>query len=125
MRSPNYDASYKINTCEEYYSRIASGNNIKKSDFAKEKNLKYTTLLTWLDIYREYQLNKESDGAILTSSTPDVKVPRFIEISERTIEDIDNKPKPDTGKVVLKYKDIALEFDNSSLDKALEIIRRW
>ena len=99
--------------------------NIKKSDFAKEKNLKYTTFLTWLDIYREYQLNKESDGAILTSSTPDVKVPRFIEISERTIEDISNKPNPDTGKVVLKYKDIALEFDGSCLDKALEIIRRW
>ena len=125
MRSPNYDASYKISTCEEYYSRIASGDKINKSDFAKEKNLKYTTFLTWLDIYRKYQLNKENDGAILTSSTPEVKVPRFIEISERTIEDIGNKPKPDTGKVVLKYKDIALEFDNSSLDKALEIIRRW
>ena len=125
MRSPNYDASYKISTCEEYYSRIASGDKINKSDFAKEKNLKYTTFLTWLDIYREYQLNRESDGAILTSSTPDVKVPRFIEISERTIEDIDNKSKPDTGKVVLKYKDIALEFDGSCLDKALEIIRRW
>ena len=54
-----------------------------------------------------------------------MKVPRFIEISERTIEDIGNKPKPDTGKVVLKYKDIALEFDGSCLDKALEIIRRW
>ena len=125
MRSPNYDASYKISTCEEYYSRIASGDKIKKSDFAKEKNLKYTTFLTWLDIYREYQLNKESDGAILTSSTPDVKVPRFIEISERTINADNNMPHPDIGKVVLKYKDIALEFDGSCLDKALEIIRRW
>lgn len=125
MRSPNYDASYKISTCEEYYSRIASGDKINKSDFAKEKNLKYTTFLTWLDIYREYQLNKESDGAILTSSTSEVKVPRFIEISKRTIDDVDNMPKPDIGTVVLKYKDIALEFDGSCLDKALEIIRRW
>ena len=125
MRSPNYDASYKISTCEEYYSRIASGNNIKKSDFAKEKNLKYTTFLTWLDIYRDYQLNKESDGAILTSSTPDVKVPRFIEISERTIDDDNNIPKPETGKVLLKYKNITLEFDGGSLDRTLEIIGRW
>ena len=125
MRSPNYDASYKISTCEEYYSRIASGDKIKKSDFAKEKNLKYTTFLTWLDIYRDYQLNKGNDGAILTSSTPEVKVPRFIEISERTINADNNMPKSDTGKVVLKYKDIALEFDGSCLDKALEIIRRW
>lgn len=46
MRSPNYDASYKISICEEYYSRIASDDKIKKSDFAKEKNLKYTTFLT-------------------------------------------------------------------------------
>ncbi|MDY4642397.1 MAG: hypothetical protein SO412_11605, partial [Erysipelotrichaceae bacterium] len=84
------------------------GSHRPEYSFAKEKNLKYTTFLTWLDIYREYQLNKENDGAILTSSTPEVKVPRFIEISERTIEDIGNKPKPDTGKVVLKYKDIAL-----------------
>ena len=61
----------------------------------------------------------------VNSKTEPIKVPRFIEISERTIDDVDNKPKPDTGKVVLKYKDIALEFDNSSLDKALEIIRRW
>ena len=125
MRSPNYDASYKISTCEEYYSRIASGDNIKKSDFAKEKNLKYTTFLTWLDIYREYQLNKESDGAILTSSTPDVKVPRFIEIRERTIDDDNNIPKPETGKVLLKYKNITLEFDGGSLDRTLEIIGRW
>ena len=122
MRSPNYDASYKISTCEEYYSRIASGDKINKSDFAKEKNLKYTTFLTWLDIYREYQLNKESDGAILTSSTPEVKVPRFIEISERTIDDDDNIPKPETCKVLLKYKNITLEFDGGSLDRTLEII---
>lgn len=99
--------------------------NITKTGFVKEKNVKYTTFLTWLDIYREYQQNKESDGAILTSSTPDVKVPRFIEISERTINADNNMPHPDIGKVVLKYKDIALEFDGSCLDKALEIIRRW
>ena len=123
MRSPNYEVSYKISTCEEYYSRIASGDNIKKSDFAKEKNLKYTTFLIWLDIYKEYQLNKESDGAILTSSTPEVKVPRFIEISERTIDDVDKMSKPETGKVVLRYKDIAREVEGSCLDKALEIIR--
>ena len=79
-----------------------------------------------MEIYRKYQLNKENDGAILTSSTSEVTVPRFIEISERTIGDNDKaEPQSDTGKVVLKYKDIALEFDNSSLDKALEIIRRW
>ena len=125
MRSPNYDASYKISICEEYYSRIASGDKINKSDFAKEKNLKYTTFLTWLDIYKEYQLNKESDGAILTSSTPDVKVPRFIEISERTIDDDNNIPKSETGKVLLKYKNITLEFDGGSLDRTLEIIGRW
>ena len=56
----------------------------------------------------------------VNSKTEPIKVPRFIEISERTIDDVDNKSKPDTGKVVLKYKDIALEFDGSCLDKALE-----
>lgn len=125
MRTPNYDTAYKISVCEEYYNRIASNNDITKAGFAKEKNIKYTTFLTWLDIYKGYQLNKENDGSILTSSTPDVTLPRFIEISERTIEDVNNKQKLDTGKVILKYKDIALEFDNNSLEKALEIIKRW
>ena len=61
----------------------------------------------------------------VNSKTEPIKVPRFIEISERTIDDDNNIPKPETGKVVLKYKDIALEFDGNCLDKALEIIRRW
>ena len=125
MRTPNYDIAYKINVCEEYYKRIASDSTITKIAFAKEKDIKYTTFLTWLDIYNNQKLNKENDGAIHTSSTKEITVPKFIEISERTIEDVDNKSKPDTGKVVLKYKDIALEFDGSCLDKALEIIRRW
>ena len=127
MRSPNYDTAFKIEACEEYYNRIAAGEHISKSEYAKEKNIKYTTFLAWIEIYRKYQLNKENDGVILTSSTSEVTVPRFIEISERTIGSGDDKAEPpaDTNKVVLKYKDIALEFDNSSLDRALEIIRRW
>ena len=125
MRTPNYDTAYKISVCEEYYNRIASNNDITKAGFAKEKNIKYTTFLTWLDIYNNQKLNKENDGAIHTSSTKEITVPKFIEISERTIEDVDNKQKLDTGKVILKYKDIALEFDNNSLEKALEIIKRW
>ena len=67
MRSPNYDTAFKIEACEEYFSRLYNGENITKTDFAKEKNLKYTTFLAWMEIYRKYQLNKENDGAILTS----------------------------------------------------------
>ena len=126
MRSPNYDTAFKIEACEEYFNRLYGGEHITKTDFAKEKNIKYTTFLAWIEIYRKYQLNKENDGVIPTSSTSEVTVPRFIEISERTIGGDDKaEPPADTNKVVLKYKDIALEFDNSSLDRALEIIRRW
>ena len=85
MRTPNYDTAYKISVCEEYYNRIASNNDITKAGFAKEKNIKYTTFLTWLDIYKGYPLNKENDGSILTSSKPEATVPIFIEQSERTI----------------------------------------
>ena len=46
MRSPNYDPAFKIEACEEYFSRLYSGENITKTDFAKEKNVKYTTF--WL-----------------------------------------------------------------------------
>ena len=99
MRTPNYDTNYKISVCEEYYNRIASGEDITKTKFANEKNVEYTTFLTWMDIYRKHLFDKKSDGAILTSSTPEVTVPKFIEISERTIND-DSRPKSqeDTGK---------------------------
>lgn len=81
MRTPNYDTNYKISVCEEYYNRIASGEDITKTKFANEKNVKYTTFLTWMDIYRKHLFDKKSDGAILTSSTPEITVPKFIEIS--------------------------------------------
>ena len=61
----------------------------------------------------------------VNSKTEPIKVPRFIEISERTITNESNTPQKDNGKVTLKYKDIALEFDDNSLEKALEIIKRW
>ena len=61
----------------------------------------------------------------VNSKTEPIKVPRFIEISERTIDDDNNIPKPETGKVLLKYKNITLELDGGSLDRALEIIGRW
>ena len=125
MRTPNYDTAYKISVCEEYYNRIASDSTITKISFAKEKDIKYTTFLTWLDIYNNQKLNKENDGAIHTSSTKEITVPKFIEISERTITNKSNTPQKDNGKVTLKYKDIALEFDDNSLEKALEIIKRW
>lgn len=67
MRSPNYDPAFKIEACEEYFSRLYNDENITKTDFAKEKNVRYTTFLAWMEIYRKYQLNKENDGAILTS----------------------------------------------------------
>ncbi|MDD5843014.1 MAG: hypothetical protein PUC86_05485 [Solobacterium sp.] len=44
----------------------------------------------------------------VNSKTEPIKVPRFIEISERTIDDDNNIPKPETGKVLLKYKNITL-----------------
>ena len=125
MRTPNYDIAYKINACEEYYNRIASDSTITKIAFAKEKDIKYTTFLTWLGIYNNQKLNKENDGAIHTSSTKEITVPKFIEISERTITNKSNTSQKDNGKVTLKYKDIALEFDDNSLEKALEIIKRW
>ena len=51
----------------------------------------------------------------VNSKTEPIKVPRFIEISERTIDDDNNIPKPETGKVLLKYKNITLEFDGDSV----------
>lgn len=67
MRSPNYDPAFKIEACEEYFSRLYNGENITKTDFAKEKNVRYSTFLACMEIYRKYQLNKENGGAILTT----------------------------------------------------------
>lgn len=61
----------------------------------------------------------------VNSKAEPIKVPRFIEISERTVDDDNSMPNTETGKVLLKYKDIALEFDGGSLDRTLEIIERW
>lgn len=123
----NYEVSYKISICEEYYEKLKNNQNLAKKEFANDKGIKYTTFLDWLNKYQHYQDNIQNNNVITVKNDSDIKTCKFVEISKDDIlQETINKDNI-ANKVILKYKDVSLEFDNDDncLEKVLEIIRRW
>lgn len=122
----NYEVSYKISICEEYYEKLKNNQNLAKKEFANDKGIKYTTFLDWLNKYQHYQDNTKNNNVITVKNNSNNKTCKFVEISKDDIlQETINKDI--ANKVILKYKDVSLEFDNDDnhLEKVLEIIRRW
>lgn len=121
----NYDIKYKIELCEEYLELLSQGLSTSKRQFATDKGVKPTTFYDWINAYLKYQAKNGDDGVIVTSTNnnEESSLPKFIQISEEPTIPI--TPTVKDNKVILRYKDVSLEFDEANIDKALEIIRRW
>lgn len=121
----NYDASFKIAMCEEYFLRKTQQPYLKALEFAKEKGIKKSTFYDWTKAYSDYMKTSGNDGLIITSNNDEVTVPKFIEISDRVESTVKAQASQGNNNITLKYKDALLEFDVNNLDKVMEIIRRW
>jgi len=117
-----FDSSFKISMCEEFFQRKKEDPSLKMITFANEKGIKKTTFYDWIRTYLEYQNN--NSGVITTTAIEDNAVPKFVEITDRSVIDEVITSNKDNN-VTLKYKDTSLEFDINNLDKVMEIIRRW
>ena len=119
----SYDANFKIAICQEYLKLSAKGLISSKRKFAISKEIKPTTFYDWINAYLKYQADSSNDGVINTSNNEESLLPKFVKISEEST--MSTIPIDKDNKVILRYKDISLEFNESSIDKALEIIKRW
>ena len=122
----NFDISYKMAICEEYLKLIKQNDSLSKRDFAISKGIKPTTFYDWINTYSSYRDNESNDDEITTVNNELTPVPKFVLLSKNE-EDVTYKADKDNNdnKIILRYKDVSLEFNDTNIDKALEIIRRW
>ena len=121
----NYDISYKMTICEEYLKLVKQDSSISKRDFAISKGIKPTTFYGWINTYSSYQDNNINDDEIVTTNNKLTPVPKFVQLTKND-EELDNSiSNNNDNKVILRYKDVSLEFDNDNIDKVLEVIKRW
>ncbi len=121
----NFDISYKMAICEEYLELIKQNDSLSKRDFAISKGIKPTTFYDWINTYSSYKDNKSNDEEITTVNNELTPVPKFVQLSKNEEDDTYKANKDNDNKIILRYKDVSLEFNDTNIDKALEIIRRW
>ena len=123
----NFDISYKMAICEEYLELVKQNDSISKRNFAISKGIKPTTFYDWINTYSFYQNNENNNDEIITTKNELTPVPKFVQLSKNEDDDAYKAPanKSNDNKIVLRYKDVSLEFDDANIDKALEIIKRW
>lgn len=121
----NFDISYKMAICEEYLELIKQNDSLSKRDFAISKGIKPTTFYDWINTYSSYKDNESNDEEITTTNSELTPVPKFVQLSKNKEDDTYKVNKDNDNKIILRYKDVSLEFNDTNIDKALEIIRRW
>ena len=121
----NFDISYKMAICEEYLELIKQNDSLSKRDFAISKGIKPTTFYDWINTYSSYKDNESNDEEITTVNNELTPVPKFVQLSKNEEDNTYKANKDNDNKIILRYKDISLEFNDTNIDKALEIIRRW
>lgn len=121
----NFDISYKMAICEEYLELIKQNDSLSKRDFAISKGIKPTTFYDWINTYSSYKDNESNDEEITTVNNELTPVPKFVQLSKNEDDDTYKANKDNDNKIILRYKDVSLEFNDTNIDKALEIIRRW
>ncbi len=121
----NFDISYKMAICEEYLELIKQNDSLSKRDFAISKGIKPTTFYDWINTYSSYKDNESNDEEITTVNNELTPVPKFVQLSKNEEDDTYKANKDNDNKIILRYKDVSLEFNDTNIDKALEIIRRW
>ena len=121
----NFDISYKMAICEEYLELIKQNDSLSKRDFAISKGIKPTTFYDWINTYSSYRDNKSNEDEITTVNNELTPVPKFVQLSKNEDDDTYKVNKDNDNKIILRYKDVSLEFNDTNIDKALEIIRRW
>ena len=121
----NFDISYKMAICEEYLKLIKQNDSLSKRDFAISKGIKPTTFYDWINTYSSYKDNESNDEEITTVNNELTPVPKFVQLSKNEEDDTYKANKDNDNKIILRYKDVSLEFNDTNIDKALEIIRRW
>ena len=121
----NFDISYKMAICEEYLELIKQNDSLSKRDFAISKGIKPTTFYDWINTYSSYKDNESNDEEITTVNNELTPVPKFVQLSKNKEDDTYKVNKDNDNKIILRYKDVSLEFNDTNIDKALEIIRRW
>ena len=121
----NFDISYKMAICEEYLELIKQNDSLSKRDFAISKGIKPTTFYDWINTYSSYKDNESNDEEITTVNNELTPVPKFVQLSKNEEDDTYKANNDNDNKIILRYKDVSLEFNDTNIDKALEIIRRW
>ena len=121
----NFDISYKMAICEEYLELIKQNDSLSKRDFAISKGIKPTTFYDWINTYSSYKDNESNDEEITTVNNELTPVPKFVQLSKNEEDNTYKANKDNDNKIILRYKDVSLEFNDTNIDKALEIIRRW
>ena len=121
----NFDISYKMAICEEYLELIKQNDSLSKRDFAISKGIKPTTFYDWINTYSSYKDNESNDEEITTVNNELTPVPKFVQLSKNKEDDTYKANKDNDNKIILRYKDVSLEFNDTNIDKALETIRRW
>lgn len=125
MISKRYTAEFKRLMVEEYLNLQLTNSKLSKSEFAYTKGLPDSTFNDWVIKYNRQGLGfcnitteiKKLDGVELIDSNP-VQAPLIKEIKDESIP-------MSINKVRMKYNGAVIEFDESLLERALNILKTW
>jgi transposase-like protein len=125
MIGKRYSAEFKRMMVEEYLSLQSSNPKLSKSEFAYNKGLPDSTFNDWVVKYNRQGLGfcnitteiKKLDGVELVDSSP---------IHSSLVKEIKDETMPmSVNKVRMKYNGAVIEFDESLLERALNILKTW
>ena len=125
MIGKKYTAEFKRLMVEEYLSLKSSDPKISKSEFAYQKGIADSTFNDWVVKYQRQGIGfcnitteiKKLDNIEIIDSSP---------INTSLVKEIKDESIPmSINKVRMKYNGAVIEFDESLLERALNILKTW
>lgn len=125
MISKKYTAQYNNKLVEEYIKRCGNNPKLSKAEFAYEKNVPDSTFNDWVLKYKRM-------GNGFCNITSEIKKLDSIEVVDvtpvetYTVTEIQNENAPlSVNKVRMQYNGAIIDFDESLLERVLEVLRTW
>ena len=118
-----FDISYKLATVKEYLE-TSKTSKISMADFAYSKGLSDSTFNDWVIKFKRGYFSDQPADDVIEFKVNDSS-PGFVKLSQDNV--ISDKQCTAIGgsSIRLTYKDLTLEFPESMLDRALEVMKRW
>lgn len=125
MINKKYSAQMKMETVEEFVKLRNENPKLTKTEFAVKKGIPDSTFIDWV-------LKYEREGIGFCNITDEIKKLNEIEIIDAKINpqsivkkmDDDSASLPN-NKVKLQYNGAVIEFDESLLERVLNILKSW